>query len=240
MSAPMLRRGHCPPSVAGSGGGGAGGCTFIPPHKAQSEGGGLLLSRRLPPAWRGEQLGVLLSCAVDALEVAFTMVDMAAADQPMVWLSRGFERITGYSRAGAAGRNCRFLQAEASDPRAVAALRDAISAGRHVRVFLWQCGASDAATARRRATFEGYWSFLALHPVYSEGDGALRYYHGVQLALSAAEMRAATQLQAACATVTLGSSASPPTSRSRHAGNQRAEHPSDSAFRPGSTASRRR
>jgi len=27
-----------------------------------------------------------------------------------VWLSRGFERITGYSRAGAAGRNCRFLQ----------------------------------------------------------------------------------------------------------------------------------
>ena len=85
---------------------------------------------------------MLLSCAVDALEVAFTMVDMSAADQPMVWLpltltrdpnldpnpnpnpnptppltltkvwlSRGFERITGYSRAGAAGRNCRFLQA---------------------------------------------------------------------------------------------------------------------------------
>jgi len=27
---------------------------------------------------------VLLSCAVDALEVAFTMVDMSAADQPMV------------------------------------------------------------------------------------------------------------------------------------------------------------
>ena len=46
-----------------------------------------------------------------------------------MWLSRGFERITGYSRAGAAGRNCRFLQTEASDPRAIAALRDAIAAG---------------------------------------------------------------------------------------------------------------
>ena len=78
------------------------------------------------------------------------MVDMAAADQPMVWLSRGFERLTGYSRADAAGRNCRFLQAEASDPRAVAALRDAIAAGRGVRVFLWQRGAGDATTARQR------------------------------------------------------------------------------------------
>ena len=32
--------------------------------------------------------------------------------------------------------------------------------------------------------------------MYSARDGALRYYNGVQLALSAAQMRAATQLQA--------------------------------------------
>ena len=54
------------------------------------------------------------------LEAAFTMVDVTLEDQPMVWLNRGFERMTGFSRPHSIGRNCRFLQSEASDPMQVA------------------------------------------------------------------------------------------------------------------------
>ena len=38
----------------------------------------------------------------------------------MVWLSRGFERMTGLSRNEASGRNCRYLQTDGTDPAAIA------------------------------------------------------------------------------------------------------------------------
>jgi len=74
---------------------------------------------------------------VHALDASFTMSDVTAYDQPMVWLSRGFERISGVSRSEASGRNCRFMQSGASDPIAVGQMKAAITAGHPVRVCAW-------------------------------------------------------------------------------------------------------
>jgi pre-rRNA-processing protein SRD1 len=47
--------------------------------------------------------------AVD-LSCAFVMCDILCEDQPIIYVSEAFERLTGYSKEEIVGRNCRFLQ----------------------------------------------------------------------------------------------------------------------------------
>lgn len=42
---------------------------------------------------------------------AFVVCDLNASDDPIVYVSDNFERLTGYSKREVLGRNCRFLQA---------------------------------------------------------------------------------------------------------------------------------
>jgi PAS domain S-box-containing protein len=50
---------------------------------------------------------------------SIVLTDPTVDDNPIVYVNDAFERATGYSRAGAIGRNCRFLQGEETDRRAV-------------------------------------------------------------------------------------------------------------------------
>ncbi|KAJ6009765.1 hypothetical protein N7499_004835 [Penicillium canescens] len=47
--------------------------------------------------------------AVD-LSCAFVMCDILREDQPIIYVSEAFERLTGYNKEEIVGRNCRFLQ----------------------------------------------------------------------------------------------------------------------------------
>lgn len=47
--------------------------------------------------------------AVD-LSCAFVMCDITREDQPIVYISDAFERLTGYTKDEIVGKNCRFLQ----------------------------------------------------------------------------------------------------------------------------------
>lgn len=49
-------------------------------------------------------IGVDITCA-------FVVCDLNACDDPIVYVSDNFERLTGYSKREVLGRNCRFLQA---------------------------------------------------------------------------------------------------------------------------------
>jgi PAS domain S-box-containing protein len=74
-----------------------------------------------------------LRAAMDRLPVAMALCD-PRADTPLLHVNDAFERLTLYRREEILGRNCRFLQGEGTDPRAVARLRDAIGRRRDVSV----------------------------------------------------------------------------------------------------------
>jgi|GEM_PF-4663017 len=65
----------------------------------------------------------LLAAAINESRSSVTIVDALKPDFPMIYVSDAFERLTGYSREEALGKNCRFLQGPGTEPAAVKALR---------------------------------------------------------------------------------------------------------------------
>lgn len=51
-----------------------------------------------------------LITVAEALSVAISVADMNYAGVPLIYVNEPFTKVTGYSRAEAYGRNCRFLQ----------------------------------------------------------------------------------------------------------------------------------
>jgi PAS domain S-box-containing protein len=106
--------------------------------------------------------------AMDEAHVGISMAD-ADGDLPLVYANEGFERLSGYEASELLGRNCRFLQGEATDPAAVAELGTHIDAGEPASVEL----------LNYRADGSPFWNQVRLSPV--EGpDGALTHFLGFQ------------------------------------------------------------
>lgn len=64
--------------------------------------------------------------AFERFPIAFVLTNPNMEDNPIVYVNRAFEQLTGYASDAAIGRNCRFLQGEKTDPLTVNALREAI------------------------------------------------------------------------------------------------------------------
>jgi PAS domain S-box-containing protein len=73
---------------------------------------------------------------MDAMNNAVVIVDAREPDMPITYVNAHFERMTGYTRAEAIGRNCRFLQGDVRDQAARAALRAAIDSSENCHVTL--------------------------------------------------------------------------------------------------------
>eukprot|EP01036_Dinobryon_divergens_P028715 gene28715-37707_t len=74
----------------------------------------------------------------------FCLTDPSLPDNPIVYVSEGFCKLTGYRREQVVGRNCRFLQGEGTDQCAVDIIRKGIEEGRDVSVCLLNYKASGA------------------------------------------------------------------------------------------------
>merc|ERR1712232_606042 len=59
----------------------------------------------------------------------FVLSDPRLPDNPIVFASPGFYKLTGYTAERVLGRNCRFLQGRGTDPKAVDIIRKAVAAG---------------------------------------------------------------------------------------------------------------
>ena len=116
--------------------------------------------------------------AMDEASVGIQITDATRADNPLIYVNEGFERITGYTAAEAVGRNPRFLQTDDVDPEQVATLRNAISAEEPVSLEL--------RNARRDGT--PYWSRVSVTPVTDEA-GTVRNYIGIQQDVTARRER---------------------------------------------------
>ena len=121
------------------------------------------------PDQPGDHLQALRERAVIATDIAFTITDPREPDDPLIWVNPSFTRITGYEYGEAVGRNCRFLQGPATDPRALAEIRTALAEARPVTTTL--------LNHRRDGT--AFWNQLSISPVF-DGEGELVSFVGVQ------------------------------------------------------------
>lgn len=119
---------------------------------------------------RNEKELQLRDRAIQAVSQGILITDESRPDHPIIFVSEGFERITGYTQEEVVGRNCRFLQGKETDPETVRLLREAIQEGRPCEV--------EILNYRKDGT--PFWNALSLSTVPDE-EGKLAYYVGVQI-----------------------------------------------------------
>lgn len=107
-------------------------------------------------------------------EFNFVICDPRLPENPIVYASEGFCKMSGYSREEVLGRNCRFLQGPGTDRRTVLELRDAVREERSAQVRILNY------------TKEGkpFWNLFHLAPVFSKSDGTVTHFVGVQTPIS--------------------------------------------------------
>ena len=103
--------------------------------------------------------------------VSIVITDPNQPDNPIVFVNSSFERVTGFSRASALGRNCRFLQGEDHDQPGVHELRRAVEARESTEVEIRNYSALGEMFTNR----------LHISPVFA--DGELIAFIGMQVRL---------------------------------------------------------
>jgi len=78
----------------------------------------------------------LLERAIAASNNGIIITDVQQPDNPVIYVNSGFERITGYQREDAIGKNCRFLQGSDTKQPALEELRRAITSGQEGQIVL--------------------------------------------------------------------------------------------------------
>jgi PAS domain S-box-containing protein len=107
--------------------------------------------------------------AMDEARIGISIADNGQPDRPLVYVNGGFERVTGYDAEAVLGRNCRFLQGEATDPETVDRLRENIEADEPVAV--------EILNYRRDGT--PFWNQLRISPVEDDA-GEITHHLGFQ------------------------------------------------------------
>ncbi|WP_158413194.1 PAS domain S-box protein [Baaleninema simplex] len=101
------------------------------------------------------------------------IADATGRDNPLIYVNRGFERITGYTQKEVIGRNSRFLQGGDRQQRALQDVRAALREER-------PC----CATLRNyRKDGSVFWNELTISPI-RDRDGRVTHYIGVQIDIS--------------------------------------------------------
>ena len=122
--------------------------------------------RAAAPEW--ETALAVHDSALAAAASGIVICDARADDQPIVYVNPAFERITGYARDQALGRNCRFLQVPETDADILAALRGSLEAGRPF----------SGTVLNARADGARFWSELSITPSHY-ADGEVTHFVGV-------------------------------------------------------------
>jgi len=99
----------------------------------------------------------------------FVLSDPSLPDNPIVYASDGFCRMSGYKKQDVLGRNCRFLQGPGTDQAAVELIRSGLGEGRDISVCL----------LNYKADGKPFWNqfFLA---ALKDAEGQIVNYVGVQ------------------------------------------------------------
>lgn len=129
----------------------------------------LLVKDKLEAAKRSQQKLRLRDRAIEASVNAIIITDHSVPDEPIIYVNKAFERITGYTTEEVLGRNCRFLLGEDRDQPELDTIRTAVHECREARVTL--------RNYRKDGTL--FWNDLYIAPVRDE-DGEVTNYVGIQ------------------------------------------------------------
>ena len=110
------------------------------------------------------------AAAVRSTRMSMILSDPHRLDNPIVFANAAFLELTGYRADEVLGRNCRFLQGRDTDPAAVRAIHDAVTARREIAI--------DLLNYRKDGT--PFWNGLYISPVL-DASGALRHFFAAQL-----------------------------------------------------------
>lgn len=107
--------------------------------------------------------------AFERFPIAFVLTNPRREDNPIVYVNRAFESLTGYAAEVAVGQNCRFLQGPGTDRNTVRRLGDAIRAGKSHRTEL----------LNYRADGSAFMNELFIEPIHDD-NGELSAFLGLQ------------------------------------------------------------
>jgi len=111
----------------------------------------------------------ILTQILDGSVNGITLSDPDKEDNPIVYANKAFEKITGYSKEEAVGRNCRFLHEQEKNQEELQIIRDAIKNAKPVEVTL----------RNFRKNGELFYNRLSITPLF-DNEGQLIYFMGVQ------------------------------------------------------------
>ncbi|XP_021908444.1 protein TWIN LOV 1 isoform X3 [Carica papaya] len=117
--------------------------------------------------------------ALDELPESFTITDPSISGHPIVFASRGFLKMTGYSREEVIGKNGRVFQGPRTNRRSVMEIRQAIREERTVEVSL--------LNYRKDGT--PFWMLFLMSPVFGKKDGRVINFVAVQVPIYAKQRR---------------------------------------------------
>ena len=94
-----------------------------------------------------------------------TLIDVPGREPPLVHVSAGFERLTGWPRGEAIGRSWKLSQGAESDPETLPRLDAAVAAGEEIRVQI----------RHHRRDGTPYWSETLMMPAPNR-QGVVTHY----------------------------------------------------------------
>ncbi|GHE44619.1 hypothetical protein GCM10017764_29800 [Sphingobacterium griseoflavum] len=107
--------------------------------------------------------------ALDTCASGVVITDARLSDNPIIYLNKAFEKMTGYSATEVIGRNCRFLQGKDRQQEGRSTLRAAMRLGREASVEI------------KNYTKDGrhFWNELHISPIRNK-SGTITHFIGVQ------------------------------------------------------------
>lgn len=109
--------------------------------------------------------------ALDEIQGCFLITDPGIAGHPIVFASRGFLSMSGYSLEEVLGRNGRIFQGAATDRRSVMEIREAIR----------EEGTLQISLLNYRKDGTPHWILFHLFPVFGVEDGRVVHFVAVQV-----------------------------------------------------------
>nr|AML78181.1 putative LOV domain-containing protein [Sideroxylon reclinatum] len=109
--------------------------------------------------------------ALDELPDSFVITDPCISGHPIVFASRGFLKMSGYSRDEVIGKNGRIFQGPNTCRRSVMEIREAIREERAIQISI--------LNYRKDGT--PFWMLFHMCPVFGKEDGKVTHFVGVQV-----------------------------------------------------------